>query len=130
MLLSTHYCFLEKGAITVSPSSQEVRNGDTAVFQCSAKGTNVSVTWIFNGSTCNPDNCELNATTAYQNANDFQINATLEIETELLPELLPVTAYALQCIAEQNLDSLLMSNTILVATFNLIIIFVSELGKH
>ena len=92
------------------------------------------MTWIFNESTCSPDNCELNETTGYQNGNDFQINA----ETESLP----ITVYTLhdQCIAKQNLEySLLMNNMSLVVTFNLTVtkfdelldeFSVTELGKH
>ena len=106
------------------------------MFQCNAKGTNVSVTWIFNESTCNPDNCELNATTAYQNASDIQINGTLKIKTDLLP----VTVYTLQCIVEQNLEySQVINNMSLVTTFNLTVtkldellneFSVTELGKY
>ena len=89
------------------------------------------MTWIFNESICSPDNCELNETTAYQNGTDFQINATLEIQTELLP----VTVYTLQCIVEQNLECSLLIK--LVATFNLTVteliiideMFMTKLGK-
>ena len=119
--------FSEGSAITFSPSSQEVRNGDTAMFQCNAKGTNVSVTWRIDGSTCSPDNCEQNGFTAYQNANSFQVNATLEFDLFTTKAL-----HTLQCIVEQNLTSSLLMRNNQVVTFNLTVIHENnlELGKY
>ena len=89
----------------VSPSSQTVANGDTAIFYCNARGSNISVRWIFNGSPCGPDSCEQNGIsinrTERVNNNSFMINFTLEISTgELIME-----NYTIQCIVEQNLAS-------------------------
>ena len=89
----------------VSPSSQTVANGDTAIFHCNARGSNISVRWIFNGSPCGPDSCEQNGTSINrierENNNSFMINSTLEISTG---ELIMVN-YTIQCIVEQNLIS-------------------------
>ena len=89
----------------VSPSSQTVANGDTAIFHSNARGSNISVRWIFNGSPCGPDSCEQNGIsinrTERVNNNSFMINSTLEISTgELIME-----NYTIQCIVEQNLTS-------------------------
>ena len=75
----------------VSPSSQTVVCGDTAIFHCNARGSNISVRWIFNGSPCDPDSCEQNGIsinrTERENNNSFMINSTLEISTgELIIE--------------------------------------------
>ena len=96
---------LERSEIIVSPSSQTVANGDTAIFHCNARGSNISVRWIFNGSPCGPDSCEQNGTfidrTERVNNNSFMINSTLEISTgELIME-----NYTIQCIVEQDLTS-------------------------
>ena len=120
----------EKSAIILPPSSQEVRNGDTAMFQCNAKGTNVSVTWRIDGSICSPENCDLNGITAYQNSNDYQINATLEIAIDLFPAK---SVYTLQCIVEQNLISSLLVRNNLVITFSLMVTLQQDatgLSKH
>ena len=96
---------LERSEIIASPSSQTVANGDTAIFHCNARGSNISVRWIFNGSPCGPDSCEQNWTsinrTERVNNNSFMINSTLKISTgELIME-----NYTIQCIVEQNLTS-------------------------
>ena len=89
----------------VSPSSQTVLNGDTAIFHCNARGNNISVRWIFNGSPCGLESCEQNGIsinrTERVNNNSFMINSTLEISTgELI-----MGNYTIQCIVEQNLTS-------------------------
>ena len=96
---------LERSEIMVSPSSQTVVNGNTAIFHCNARGSNISVRWIFNGSPCDLDSCEQNGTsidrTERVNNSSFMINSTLEISTgELI-----MKNYAIQCIVEQNLTS-------------------------
>ena len=76
---------LERSEIMVSPSSQTVANGDTAIFHCNARGSNISVRWIFNGSPCGPDSCEQNGISINRtkriNNNRFMMNSTLEIST-------------------------------------------------
>ena len=96
---------LERSEIIVSPSSQTVANGDTAILHCNARGSNISVRWIFNGSPCGPDSCEQNGIsinrTERVNNNSFMINSTLEISTgELITE-----NHTIHCIVEQNLTS-------------------------
>ena len=103
----------------VSPSSQTVANGDTAIFHCNARGSNISVRWIFNGSPCGPDSCEQNGIsinrTERVNNNTFMINSTLEISTgELITE-----NYAIQCIVEQNLVSSSLRSDYINITFTL-----------
>ena len=103
----------------VSPSSQTVVNGDTAIFHCNARGTNISVKWIFNGSHCGLDSCEQNGTsinrTERVNNNSFMINSTLEISTgELITE-----NYTIQCIVEQNLVSSSIRSDYINITFTL-----------
>ena len=66
-----------------------ITNGDTAIFQygtCYAKGiSNISVRWMFNGSSCGFDSCEQNGisikNTQNTDSNSFVINTTLEIRT-------------------------------------------------
>ena len=92
----------------VSPSSQTVANGDTAIFHCNARGSNISVRWIFNGSPCGPDICEQNGISINRteriNNNSFMINSTLEISTGEL-NIIIMENYIIQCIVEQNLTS-------------------------
>ena len=100
----------------VSPSSQTVANGDTAIFHCNARGSNISVRWIFNESPCGPDSCEQNINrTERVNNNTFMINSTLEISTgELITE-----NYTIQCIVEQNLVSSSLRSDYINITFTL-----------
>ena len=92
----------------VSPSSQTVANGDTAIFHCNARGSNISVRWVFNGSPCSRDSCEQNGIsinrTERVNNNSFMINSTLEISTGEL-NIIIMENYTIQCIVEQNLTS-------------------------
>ena len=92
----------------VSPSSQTVANGDTAIFHCNARGSNISVRWVFNGSPCGRDSCEQNGIsinrTERVNNNSFMINSTLEISTGEL-NIIIMENYTIQCIVEQNLTS-------------------------
>ena len=103
----------------VSTSSQTVANGDTAIFHCNARGSNISVRWIFNGSPCGPDSCEQNGIsinrTERVNNNTFMINSTLEISTG---ELIMKT-YTIQCIVEQNLVSSSLRSDNINITFTL-----------
>ena len=91
----------------VSPSFQTVANGDTAIFHCNARGSNISVRWIFHGSPCGPDSCEQNGISINRtkrikfNNNSFMINSTLEISTGELN----LENYTIQCTVEQNLVS-------------------------
>ena len=103
----------------VSPSSQTVANGDTAIFHCNARGSNICVRWIFNGSPCGHDSCEQNGIsinrTERVNNNTFMINSTLEISTgELITE-----NYTIQCIVEQNLVSSSLRSDYINITFTL-----------
>ena len=103
----------------ISPSSQTVANGDTAIFHCNARGSNISVRWIFNGSPCSPDSCEQNGIsinrTERVNNNSFMINSTLEISTgELI-----MKNYTIQCIVEQNLVSSSLRSDNINITFTL-----------
>ena len=119
----------ERSAIVLPPSSQEVRNGtgDTAMFQCNAKGTNVSVTWRIDGSTCGTENCDLNGTTTYEVIeDDVQINATLVIRTDVLFLMRFQTVYNLQCVVEQNLESSSLIGSNLVFNVNLTVFHQKE----
>ena len=103
----------------VSPSSQTVANGDTAIFHCNARGSNISVRWIFNESPCGLESCEQNGIsiirTEKMNNNSFMINSTLEISTgELITE-----NYTIQCIVEQNLVSSSLRSDYINITFTL-----------
>ena len=103
----------------VSPSSQTVVSSDTAIFHCNARGSNISMRWIFNGSPCGPDSCEQNRISIYRtervNNNSFMINSTLEISTgELIME-----NYTIQCIVEQNLVSSSLRSDYINITFTL-----------
>ena len=99
--------YSERSAITVPPSSQAITNGDTAIFHCNAKGSNISVRWIFNGLSCGPDSCGrdgifISRTQSGRNSNLFMIITTLEIRTG---EFRSVTMRnTIQCIVKQNLD--------------------------
>ena len=99
------------------PSTQNITNGDTAIFQCYAKGSNISVRWIFNGSSCRFDSCEQNGIymkyTQSTDSNSFVINTTLEIRAgELHSVIMEKKTYTIQCIVQQNLDPIQMSGTI------------------
>ena len=105
----------------VSPSSQTVANGDTAIFHCNARGSNISVRWIFNESPCGLESCEQNGISIIttekmnNNNNSFMINSTLEISTgELIME-----NYTIQCIVEQNLVSSSLRSDYINITFTL-----------
>ena len=105
----------------VSPSSQTVANGDTAIFHCNARGSNISVRWIFNESPCGLESCEQNGISIFRtermnnNNNSFMINSTLEISTgELIME-----NYTIQCIVEQNLVSSSLRSDYINITFTL-----------
>ena len=104
----TDYYILERSEIIVSPSSQTVANGETAIFHCNARGSNISVRWIFNGSPCGSDSCEWNGIsinrTERVNNNNFMINSTLEISTGEL-NFVVMESYTIKCIVEQNLVS-------------------------
>ena len=80
--------------------------GDTAIFHCNAKGSNISVRWIINGLSCNPSNCEQNGTyiSTRTDNNSLMINTTLEIRTGEF-HLVIMMKYTIQCIVEQHLDS-------------------------
>ena len=83
------------------------------------------MTWRIDGSSCSPDDCEQNGFTVYQNGNDFQINATLEIMIDLFHAEI---VYTVQCIVAQNLEF----RHFLVATVNLTVTLeqdVTELSK-
>ena len=87
------------------PSTQNITNGDTAIFQCYAKGSNISVRWMFNGSSCVFDSCEQNGIyikyTQSTDSNSFVINTTLEIWTgELHSVIMEKKTYTIQCIVE------------------------------
>ena len=103
--------FLEKSAITVTvpPSLQTITIGDTAIFQCNARGSNISVEWVLNGSSCQADNCEQNGisinTTQRIIGNTFMINTTLEIRSGEHFFITQKRNYTIQCIVEQNLVS-------------------------
>ena len=88
--------------------------GDTAIFQCNAKGSNISVRWMINGSPCGPDSCEQNGTfiSTKTDNNSFMINTTLEIRTSELN----IEQYTIQCIVEQNLVSSLRGDNINITT--------------
>ena len=110
------------------PSTQNITNGDITIFQCNAKGSNVSLRWTFNGSPCGPDSCEQNGTSIHVNktqstdSNSFVINTTLEIRTgELHSVITEKKTYALQCIVEQNLGPIQMYEAIINATVTLIV---------
>ena len=97
------------------PSTQNITNGDTTMFQCLSKGSNISVRWMFNGSSCDPDSCEQNGISIENNTdiNSFVINTTLEIRSgELHSVVMEKKTYTIQCIVEQNLDPIQMSGTI------------------
>ena len=97
------------------PSTQNITNGDTTMFQCYAKGSNISVRWMFNGSSCDPDSCEQNGTSIKNNTDSysFVINTTLEIRSgELHSVIMEKKTYTIQCIVEQNLGPIQMSGTI------------------
>ena len=99
------------------PSTQNITNGDTAIFQCNAMGSNISLRWTFNGSSCDPDSCEQNGIskneTQSMNSNSFIINTTLEIKTgEVHSIIMEKKTYTIQCIVEQNLGHIQMSGTI------------------
>ena len=104
--------FLERSAITVTvpPSLQTIAIGDTAIFQCNARGSNISVEWVLNGSSCQADGCEQNGisinTTQRISGNTYMINTTLEIRTgELHFFITQKRNCTIQCIVEQNLVS-------------------------
>ena len=98
----------ERSEITSFPSSQTVINGDIAIFQCNAKGSNISVRWNFNGSFCGLDSCEQNGIYIDRTQDTHHmINSTLEIRTgELHSIIMEEMNYTIQCIVEQHLDSL------------------------
>ena len=111
MLIVTHpiMIILERSEVKVFPSPLTTTNGDIALFDCNAEGSNISVIWIFNESACGPDHCEQNGTSIYRNqtlnGNIFVINTTLEIRTgELHSVIVEKTNYTIQCIVKQNLD--------------------------
>ena len=95
-------------------STQNITNGDTTMFQCYAKGSNISVRWMFNGSSCDPDSCEQNGISIKStDSNSFVINTTLEIRSsELHLVIMDKKTYTIQCIVEQNLGPIQMSGTI------------------
>ena len=91
------------------PSTQNITNGDTAIFQCNAMGSNISLRWTFNGSFCGPERCEQNGIstnkTQSTNSNSFIINTTLEIKTgEVHYVIMKKKIYTIKCIVEQNLQ--------------------------
>ena len=95
------------------PSTQNITNGDTTMFQCYVKGSNISVRWMFNGSSCDPDSCEQNGTSIKNTDNCLVINTTLEIRTgKLHSVIMEKKTYTIQCIVEQNLGPIQMSGTI------------------
>ena len=107
---------LERSEITAFPSSQTVINGDIAIFQCNAKGSNISVRWNFNGSFCGLDSCEHYGIYIDRTQDtDLMINSTLEIRTgELHSFIIEKIKYTIQCIVEQNLDSSSPRNNITI----------------
>ena len=108
----------ERSEITAFSSSQTVTNGDIAIFQCNAKGSNISLRWNFNGSFCGLDSCEQNGIYIDRTQDtNLMINSTLEIRTgELHSIIMEKINYTIQCIVEENLDSssLMITRTLTV----------------
>ena len=106
----------ERSRITAFPSSQTVTNGDIAIFQCNAKGSNISVRWNFNGSFCGLESCEQNGIYIDRTQDtNLMINSTLEIRTgELHSFIIEGKNYSIQCIVEQNLESSSPRNNITI----------------
>ena len=132
----------ERSAIINAPSSKIVTSGNSAAFQCDARGSNVSVRWIFNGLTCDSNNCEhdgLSMSSSQSTISEeyFLIHSTLVVMTDrLFLDILMSTTYTVQCtcVVEQNLhlSSLIGDNNIVVG-FNLTVIFLESnvtLGKY
>ena len=124
--------FLDRSEITVSPSSQTVASGDTAIFQCNAEGSNISVRWSFNGLPCGLHNCEQNGTYINKIQEASTINTTLEIRTsELHSVVMEKKNYTIQCIVEQTLKSSSFMNSSnfspLITTRNIILTVAPQL---
>ena len=83
--------------------------GDTAIFHCNAKGSNISVRWMINGLSCDPDSCQQNGTFLSRIEaridNSIMINTTLEIRTGEFHLVMMRKNYTIQCNVEQHLDS-------------------------